>query len=108
VHTNQRILEFVAASEPLISKSHTNTGSVIIKPCFIGENVTLINATVGPHVSIGNNTHVENSVIKNSIIQENTKIYRSNIVNSMVGSHAELHELNADLSVGDYTVIKTQ
>ena len=105
VYTNQRILEFTG---PLVSSSLKNTKSTIIQPCFIGENVTLLNATVGPHVSIGNNTLVENSVIKNSIIQENTKIYQSNIVDSMIGSHVELLGVTADLSLGDYNVIKNK
>jgi glucose-1-phosphate thymidylyltransferase len=106
VYTNQRVLESVAGTEQLVSKSLKNTDSIIIEPCFIGENVILKKSTIGPHVSIGSNTLVENSVIKNSIIQENTKIYKSNIVNSMVGNFAELSGVNADLSVGDYNVIK--
>jgi glucose-1-phosphate thymidylyltransferase len=106
VYTNQRILEFVSGTEQLISKTIKNTGSKIIPPCYIGENVTLLNATIGPHVSLGNHTLVENSVIKNSIVQENSKIYQSTIINSMIGSFAEISAVNADLSVGDYTVIK--
>jgi glucose-1-phosphate thymidylyltransferase len=108
VYTNQRILEFVHQSEKLISSSLKNLNSTIIEPCFIGEHVTLVNSTVGPHVSIGKNSFVENSVVKNTIIQENTKIYKSNIVNSMIGNHAQIAGITADLSVGDYTVIKNQ
>ena len=106
VYTNQRILEFVTGTEQLVSKTLKNTGSTIIPPCYIGENVTLLHATIGPHVSLGNNTLVENSVIKNTIVQENSKIYQSNIANSMIGSFAEVSAVNADLSIGDYTVIK--
>ncbi|MFI5148533.1 MAG: sugar phosphate nucleotidyltransferase [Bacteroidia bacterium] len=105
VYTNQRVLEFVKDQELLVAKSVKQTDSRIIPPCYLGENVVLLNSTIGPHVSIGANTTVENSVIKNSIIQENTKIYQSNIVNSMVGSHAELSGLDAELSVGDYNAI---
>ncbi len=108
VYTNQRVLEFVSEKEELVSKSLKNTASRIIPPCYIGENVVLLNAVIGPHVSIGNNTLVENSVIKNSIIQENAKIYQSNIADSMIGSFAEISGVNADLSVGDYTVIKNK
>ena len=105
VYTNQRVLEFVRNTESLIAKDVQQSGSKIIEPCYIGDHVMLINATVGPHVSIGANTRVENSVIKNSIIQENTKIYESNIVNSMVGSQAEISGLHGELSVGDFNVI---
>jgi glucose-1-phosphate thymidylyltransferase len=108
VYTNQRILEFVNHSEQLIGQGLKNTGSKIIEPCYIGANVTLLNAVIGPHVSIGKNTVVENSVIKNSIIQENTRIYKSNIVNSMIGSYAELTGVNAEMSIGDYTSINNK
>jgi len=108
VYTNQRVLEFVKSTEQLVASSVQQTGSKIIAPCYIGDNVKLVNATIGPHVSIGSNSLVENSVIKNSIIQENTKIYQSNIVNSMVGSYAELSGLNAELSVGDYNTIQNK
>lgn len=106
VYTNQRILEFVKNSEQLLSPGLKNSNSTIIEPCYIGDQVRLVNSTVGPHVSIGNNTLVENSVIKNTIIQENSKIYQSTIVNSMIGNYTEVTGVNADLSVGDYNIIK--
>jgi glucose-1-phosphate thymidylyltransferase len=30
--------------------------SLIIQPCFIGENVKISNSKIGPGVSLGNNT----------------------------------------------------
>ncbi len=108
VYTNQRVLEFVNQTEELISPTLKNTGSTIVEPCFIGEHVTLLNTTIGPHVSIGKNCVVENSVIKNSIIQENTRIYKSTIVNSMIGNHAELTGVNADVSMGDFCIINNK
>jgi glucose-1-phosphate thymidylyltransferase len=49
---------------------------------------------------------VEDSVIKNSIIQKNSKIRNSEVINSMVGNFVELENTNGDLSIGDYTVLK--
>ncbi len=48
--------------------------SLIIPPCFIGENVKIKNSEIGPYVSLGNGTCVENSNIENSLIQEKTVI----------------------------------
>ncbi|CAN5360992.1 sugar phosphate nucleotidyltransferase [soil metagenome] len=106
VYTNQRVLEFKQNEPELISSSYKNEGSEIISPCYIGENVVLKNSKIGPHVSIGDNTVIESSVIKNSIIQTNTKICNSIFENSMVGSFAEIDGANGDLSIGDYSVIK--
>lgn len=102
VFTNQRILEF-NKGENLISKTHTSVNSVIIEPCYIGENVKLINSIVGPHVSIGNNSVIEDSVIKNSIVQTHAKISFANIHNSMFGNYVDFKSSNSELSMGDYS-----
>ncbi len=105
VFTNQRYLEYIK-SEKLTATSAKITNSIVIQPCFIGENVELKNAVVGPHVSIGNNSVVANSVIKNSIVQSNAKISHAVIENSMFGNFAVYAGKAVDLSVGDYNVIK--
>lgn len=102
VYTNQRILEFNKGNG-LVSKSHTSENSVIIEPCYIGENVKLINSVVGPYVSIGNNTVVEDSVIKNSIVQMFSKIAGANIHNSMCGNYVDLRNSTGEMSISDYS-----
>src|ERR1019366_5869991 len=102
VYTNQRILEFNKGKN-LVSKTHTSLNSVIIAPCYIGENVKLINSVVGPYVSIGNNSVIEDSVIKNSIVQTHAKISFANIHNSMFGNYVDFKNSNSELSMGDYS-----
>lgn len=105
VYTNQRILEFIK-NTPLVAKSVINTNSTIIPPCFIGENVKLINSTVGPHASIGDGTTIENSIVKNSIIQTNSTIKNAELNNSMIGNASFFSGKSADASIGDFSVIK--
>jgi glucose-1-phosphate thymidylyltransferase len=104
VYTNQRILEVY--KNKLGNSNFVNTNSTIIQPCFIGENVKLINSAVGPHVSIGSNSVIENSVVKNSIIQTNTKIFNAELANSMIGNFAEFSGKTNDASISDYTTIR--
>ncbi|MEZ4739247.1 MAG: hypothetical protein R2818_07780 [Flavobacteriales bacterium] len=52
VDTNTKVLGFLKDSKDLVSKSLKSTNSVVIPPCFIGEDVTLTNSIVGPNVSI--------------------------------------------------------
>ncbi len=105
VYTNQRVLEF-NKDRSLVAKSLSNNNSVIIPPCYIGENVKLSNSVVGPHVSLGDNCVVEDSVIKNSIIQTNVRIAGANINNSMFGNHVDFKDKALELSIGDYSVQK--
>lgn len=107
VHTNQRVLEYdLEKGVQLVASSSKQTNSVIIPPCFIGENAVIQNSVVGPHVSIGANSVIINSIIVNSNIQTNTTIKNTNIKNSMVGSFASYQGLARDLSIGDYSTIE--
>lgn len=102
VFTNQRVLEN-NRSTPMIASSVKKENSVIIEPCFIGENVVLTNSVIGPHVSIGAGTKITSSVITNSIIQSNAKITNSVIDNSMIGNAAEYCNSPEQLSLSDYS-----
>jgi glucose-1-phosphate thymidylyltransferase len=106
VFTNQRYLEYLAErKEELVDASAQIVNSVVVHPVFLGKNVKLRNAVVGPHVSVGNGTTISDSVIKNAIIQENTTVNNANISNSMLGNFVKFEGKPSDLSVGDYNVI---
>ena len=105
VYTNQRVLEFIKDEEN-IDDSLKSENSVIIEPCFIGENVEIKNFIIGPHVSIGENTVIKNSVISNSIIQTNSFIKSSNFKNSMIGNHVDIKGKVKEYSIGDYNEIE--
>lgn len=104
VHTNQRVL--IHEKELPLPKNIIQENAIIIQPCYIGENVSLRNAIVGPHVSLGANTRVENTVIQNSIVGENAFINNALLDNTMIGNFATLEGNPTELSLGDYSQIK--
>lgn len=101
VYSNQRILE--NDGKNILSSTVILQNSVIIPPCYIGENVALVNSIVGPYVSVGDNTLIEDSRVKNSIIQNHTKISCLNIHNSMLGNYVDIKYRHVELNIGDYT-----
>lgn len=103
VHANKRVLEYTANDEARKALNTENTQ--ILEPCFIGANVQLKNSTIGPYVSIGNNTCIKNSTIKNSIIQNNTTLINADLQNSMIGNHVEYEGGKKQVSIGDYSKI---
>jgi len=104
VATNQQVLKNEAIKgKQLIPASATVINSVIIKPCFIGENVVLTNAVVGPYASIGNDSVITNSVISNSIIQHEVNMKNLVMKDSMIGSKTNYNGLARNLSLGDYS-----
>lgn len=108
IETNQRMLGFLQADaeEELVANSVKLENSKIIEPCFIGENVVLKDTTIGPFVSVGNDCTIENSNIKNSLIQTNTSIKNANLDEAMIGNNVKYDGNFTSISIGDYSVLE--
>lgn len=107
VETNSRMLGFLQNDGiNLVSANVKQENATIIPPCYIGEDVVLINATVGPNVSLGKGSHVVNSSIKNSLIQTHVHIKNANLDNAMIGNHASFDGNFTSISIGDYSVLE--
>ena len=104
VQTNQRYLEFIK-DQKLVSDKARVINSIIIAPCFVGDGVVIENSVVGPHVSIGENSRISDSRIKNTIIQKETRISKALLENSMLGNFVNFEGSTLDLSVGDFNSI---
>jgi glucose-1-phosphate thymidylyltransferase len=102
VFTNQRVLEH-HRNDQLVADTVQTVNAVIIPPCFIGENVRLINSVVGPHASIGAGSVIESSIVSNSILQEQTNVRNAVIENSMIGQAAVCTARALQLSISDYS-----
>lgn len=102
VHANKRMLD-IKKSESMISDSATIKHSVIIPPCFIGDNVKINASVIGPYVSIGKNTIIQHTVVVNSVIGEEAVIIDSNLNNSMIGNYVEYIGRKSELSISDYS-----
>jgi len=103
VHTHQRVLELKAKTEKLVDDTATIENSVVLEPCFIGPGARIVNSVVGPHVSLGANSTIEGSVVKNTIIQHDTTVTGATLSDSMIGSNASYTGNAADVSIGDYS-----
>lgn len=107
VETNSRLLNFLHQDGThLVDFDVKSENSTIIPPCYIGEDVVLINATVGPNVSLGKGCHVQNSTIKNSLVQNHSHIKNANLNNAMIGNHASFDGNFTSISIGDYSVLE--
>ncbi len=102
IYANQRILEFKKDASSTAASVVTEN-STIIQPCFIGAGVQITNSVIGPFVSIGKDSKIENSVISNSIVQNNSHVSNVVIENSMLGSYVEYVAKKSELSLGDFS-----
>lgn len=107
IYTNERVLENAQGREDLLF-SDKFIRTQIIEPCYIGENVVIENAIIGPHVSIGNGSSIKNSIVKNSIIQTETTINGVILDKAMIGNKVEVSFKAREYSLGDYTTVRDE
>lgn len=79
--------------------------SIIVHPVQIGKNCQIINSIVGPNVTIGNNTHIEDAIVDNSIIGDYSSIREIILRKSVVGNDASIRGVHKSLNIGDNTEI---
>ncbi|MFX0139991.1 MAG: sugar phosphate nucleotidyltransferase [Candidatus Hodarchaeota archaeon] len=79
--------------------------SFLKNPIFIGKNTKIINSVIGPYISIGDDSYIENCILENSVIE--TKTYLKNIIshNSIIGSNVKVENICKDnLIIGDKSI----
>lgn len=106
VETNARMLGFLEGMPELKGENITLENSTITEPCYIGEGVVIKNSKIGPGVSVGANTTVENCTITNTIIQTESIVKDIDLDNSMIGNKAEVSGKFKTLSVGDFSKLE--
>lgn len=107
VDTNNRMLGFLHQDgEDLVAADVRLENSQIIPPCFIGEGVQIIDSVLGPNVSIGKGSHIQNSKIKNSLIQTHAHIKNAKLDNAMIGNQVNYNGDFTSVSLGDYSTLE--
>ena len=105
VETNSKILGFVNGDEQLLSSKATIENSEVIEPCYIADGAVIKNSKVGPYVSVGANTIIEDSTIDNTIIQNDSHVINAKLTNSMIGNKAFFNGEYTSVSIGDYSKV---
>lgn len=80
--------------------------TIIIHPVSIGTNCQIRNSIIGPHVTIGNDSHIDSAIIRDSIIGSYTSIQEAVLYHSIVGHDAAIKGLRQSLNIGDNTQIE--
>lgn len=76
-------------------------GTTIIPPVFIHETAKIRSSVIGPHVSIAANCEIENAIIRNSILEEDTRVKRFILEDSILGRQVEVQGQALRLNLGD-------
>ncbi len=94
LETNRRLLEGV-------HEAPAADGSIVIPPVFIAPSVKIVNSIVGPYVSIAADSVVENSIIKDSVLDRGANVNNCLLDGSIIGSNAVVRGGFQNLNIGD-------
>lgn len=83
--------------------NHLFKDTIIIPPVSIAAGCEISNSIIGPFVTIGNNSKIQESIVKNCIIGNYTTLNEVVLDNSLIGSDASVKGLSRKLNIGDNT-----
>ena len=89
------------------SVEHENKfeNTVVVHPVSIGSDCNIKNSIIGPNVAIGDNTTIDYSIVKNSIIGSFSNLFDIVLDASIIGSDTNLRGESRSLNIGDNTSI---
>jgi glucose-1-phosphate thymidylyltransferase len=88
-----------------ISEDHQFENTIIIPPVSIAAGCEIQNSIIGPNVAIGEQTFINYSIVKDSIIGSFSKLYDVVLHDSLIGSDTEIKGETRTLNIGDNTEI---
>jgi glucose-1-phosphate thymidylyltransferase len=94
LETNRTLLENAPECAPI-------AGSIIRRPAHIAPSARIVNSIIGPYVSIASNSVVENSIIRDSVVDQAAHVTDCLLESSIVGSQAVIQGVFQQLNVGD-------
>ncbi|MBM4168044.1 MAG: nucleotidyl transferase [Ignavibacteria bacterium] len=97
--------------ETLLSTNHilldsmptptTPAGVVAQPPVYISPKASVVNSVLGPYATVADDAVIENSIIRNSIINEGARITNALLEDSIVGSNAHVTGSFKRINIGD-------
>ncbi len=101
--TNQYLLAHGAANDDKV----TYPRGLIIPPSYIGENVTIEQAVVGPHATILDGAVIRNAIVRDAIVGQGTVIEAALIEHSIIGPKAHVRGTFQRLNIADTSWIRS-
>ena len=86
-------------------RNHYDSGYVIKPPVYIHPTAQVLESVIGPHVSIGADCVVQNSIISNSILEDGAQVSGVVLEKSLIGRKALIERRPGVINAGDHTVL---
>jgi len=91
--------------EDFMELNITSEKSYIKSPVYIGKNSKIINSVVGPFVSIGADSMLENCILENCVIERSANLKNVISEKSIIGSNVKVENISKNnLIIGDKSI----
>ena len=81
-------------------------GVTVIPPVYLDPSAEVKSSVIGPYASVGADCHIEDSIIRDTIIDDESQIRQMILQDSLIGSRVFLEGQILRLNVGDNSWIK--
>lgn len=78
---------------------------VVVPPVFIHPSAEVTHSVIGPYVSLGAGCQVQNSVIRDSILEDEAQVSDVILEGSLIGRQAQIQRRAGRINAGDRTVV---
>jgi glucose-1-phosphate thymidylyltransferase len=102
LETNRYLLEHGIDNSVDVSMRQ---GIVVIPPVFVHPSAEVHNSILGPYVSLGAGCKVDNSIIRDSILEDEAQATGIILESSLVGRRAQLSRRAGVINAGDNTTV---
>ena len=102
LETNRFLLENGRDNKP---GSADCPGVTIVPPVYIHPSAEVMASVIGPHAAIGAGCHIRDSVIHNSILEDEVDVTNAILENSLVGRRARVLGQAGIINIGDDAVV---
>ncbi len=76
--------------------------ATIVEPVYIEDGVTIRRSTVGPNVSVGKGTVIEDSALRDTIVGEKCVLARAQLHDSLIGDEVVVRGFKGHATLGDH------
>ncbi len=102
LETNRYLLENGRENS---AEAAQRSGIVVVPPVYVDPSADLEESVIGPYTSIGPDSHVERSVVRNSILEEGSQVRDTVLEGSLVGKGVRVDGRPSIINVGDDAVV---
>ena len=82
--------------------------SVLIEPVHIEKGAVVRDSILGPHVSVASGSVIEQSIVRDSIINSSNKVCNLVLQSSILGDSVQLIGVPQRMNIGDHSLIEMQ